>query len=255
MKYWLKIISIALLFTSQMVQAQTAETIIDAYEKTRGGKQKLLSIQSIVMQGSREMMGNEVAVTITKVNGKLSRNKFEMGGTNGFILLTDKEGWNYFPMRQQQPNKMSNEGVVAMQTELDIAGPLVNYAAKGYTALLVGKELAADGTECYKINLQITAGKEITYWINTSSYLLVQSTSIGKIFGVIKDDNRRPNKENTNQITAQKQQIIIYKDYKAVEGILYRLCLFYIPTPLSLYCNMNKLYRHFTRKYIEINII
>jgi hypothetical protein len=213
---------IVLLLGSTHIKAQTVETIIDNYEKARGGKEKLLSIQSISMEGSREMMGNEVAVKVTKVQGKLSRNEFEMGGTNGLMLLTEKEGWNYFPMRQQEPTKMGEEAVAAMQSELDIAGPLVNYAAKGYTATLVGKEAAADGTDCFKITLKPAAGRELTFWINSTNYLLVQATSSARGLG---GGGRGRGTGGSGDAQAQGakpiQMVLLYKDYKAVDGILF----------------------------------
>jgi hypothetical protein len=217
-----KLLGIVFLMGGTFVKAQTIETIIDNYEKARGGKEKLLAIQSITMEGSREMMGNEVAVKVTKVQGKLSRNEFEMGGTNGFMLLTDKEGWNYFPMRQQEPTKMGEEAVVAMQSELDIAGPLVNYAAKGYTATLVGKEAAADGTDCFKVILKPAIGKEQTFWINSTNYLLVQATSVARGFG---GGGGGRGTGGTGDAQAQgakpRQMVVLYKDYKAVDGILF----------------------------------
>ena len=221
MKLLYKKMLFVLLLCSKILHAQSVDEIIDKYEKARGGKEKLLAVQSIIMQGSREMMGNEVAVTVIKVQGKLSRNEFEMGGTNGFMLLTEKEGWNYFPMRQQQPNKMNDGAVAAMQTELDIAGPLVNYAAKGYTAILVGKEAASEGTECFKIVLKPSVGKELTYWINVSNYILVQSTSIGRGFGANISGRGQPNTNDQSQENKPKQMVILYKDYKAVDGILF----------------------------------
>jgi hypothetical protein len=220
MKLLYKKMLFVLLLCSKILHAQSVDEIIDTYVKTRGGKEKLLAVQTIIMQGSREMMGNEVAVTVTKVQGKLSRNEFEMGGTNGFMLLTEKEGWNYFPMRQQQPNKMKDETVAAMQAELDIVGPLVNYAAKGYTAILVGNEAAVDGANCFKITLKPATGKELTYWINATNYLLVQSTTINTFTKRV-GENGQPNSNNQSQENKPRQMVVLYKDYKAVDGILF----------------------------------
>lgn len=197
---------IMFLVSVQFASGQTVDQIIDKYMAARGGREKLISITSIYMEGSREMMGNEVAVKVTKEQGKLSRTEFEMGGTNGFMLITQKEAWNFFPMRSPTPTKMPEQAVAGLQTELDIAGPLVDYVAKGHKAELIGKESMNDA-DCYKIKLTTSSGKEILYWIDASSYLLVQSSTKGS--------GRRA------ESTAPEEMITLYKDYSAVDGIMF----------------------------------
>lgn len=199
---------IIFLVAVQFASGQTVDDVIEKYEKARGGKEKLLAIKSIYMEGSREMMGNEVAVKITKEQGKLSRTEFEMGGTNGFILVTEKEAWSFIPMRSPTPTKMPDEALAGMQTELDIAGPLVDYIAKGNTTELLGKD-TVDGNTCYKIKLTTKAGKEIKYWIDATTFLITQSAAKGV--------GRGPGGDGRTE----KEMFTIYADYKAVDGIMF----------------------------------
>lgn len=203
------------LVSVQFASAQTVDEVIDKYMAARGGKEKLTAIKTIYMEGSREMMGNEVAVKITKEQSKLSRTDFEMGSTNGFNLITDKGAWNYFPMRMDAPQKAEDSLLAAMQTETDIAGPLVDYAAKGHTAELQGKENVDDVT-CYKIKLTTRAGKTITYWIQADNYLLVRSTPTGGMMG-----GRRRGSSDGGGPANTARTYIVYKDYKSVDGILF----------------------------------
>lgn len=202
---------IIFLVAVQFASGQTVDDVIEKYEKARGGKDKLLAIKSIYMEGSREMMGNEVAVKITKEQAKLSRTEFEMGGTNGFMLVTEKEAWSFIPMRSPTPTKMPDEALAAMQTELDIAGPLVDYVAKGNTTELLGKD-TVDGNTCYKIKLTTKAGKEIKYWIDASTYLITQSSAKG--------GGRWPGGAGATGAT-ETEIITTYADYKAVDGIMF----------------------------------
>jgi hypothetical protein len=87
----------------QFASGQTVDEVIDKYLNARGGKEKLLAIKTIYMEGMGQMMGNDITIKITKEQGKLSRREFEAGGTNGFALITDKEAWNYIPMRSTSP--------------------------------------------------------------------------------------------------------------------------------------------------------
>jgi hypothetical protein len=195
---------IVFLVIVQFTQAQTVEEIAGKYAEARGGKDKLVSIKSIYMEGAGQMMGNEIAVKVIKEQGKLVRNEFETGAGNGFRLVTEKEGWTMFSMRSTTPSPMTPEAVAAQQTELDIAGPLVNFAAKGHKAELVGKDKTEAGTECFKIKLTSNAGKEIYYWIDAATYLLVQSSQ-----------------KMTGRGGAEVEALTLYSDYKAVDGILF----------------------------------
>lgn len=200
---------IIFLVAVQFASGQTVDDVIENYEKARGGKDKLLAIKSIYMEGSREMMGNEIAVKIIKEQNKLSRTEFEMGGTNGFMLVTEKEAWSYIPMRSPTPTKMPDEALTGMQTELDIAGPLVDYISKGHKTELIGKD-TAEGAVCYKIKLTTKTGKEINYWIDASTYLITQSSAKGSgMFGGGKKGG------------TEAPVFTLYKDYKVVDGILF----------------------------------
>lgn len=199
---------ILFLVVAQFASAQTVDEIIDKYMAARGGKDKLLGIHSIYMEGMREMMGNEVTVKVTKEQGKLCRIEFEMGATNGFTLITEKAGWTYIPMRSPTPAKMEDEVVAGLQTELDIAGPLVDYLAKGHKAELMGKDTLT-AVPCYKIKLTTASGKIIFYWIDSETNLVIQSSQKGGLFGGGKKGN------------GESEVITSYKDYKAVGGILF----------------------------------
>lgn len=200
------------------MQAQPVDEIISKYMVTRGGKEKLMSLKSIYMEGSREMMGNEVTVRVIKEQGKLSRTEFDMAGATGFSLITEKEGWNFFPMRAQTPNQLPAEAVANMQGELDIAGPLVDYAAKGHKLELIGTD-SADGKKCFKLKLTPKTGREINYWIDANSYLLIQSSTKGGGGGRRNPGN--PGNDGNQTPREQPEILTLYNDYKMVDGILF----------------------------------
>ena len=202
---------ILFLVSVQFASGQTVDEVIDKYIAARGGKEKLNAVKSIYMEGSREMMGAEVTVKITKEQDKLSRTEFEMAGSTGYILVTEKEAWTLIPMRSPTPTKMSDESLPAMQTETDITGPLVNYIAKGHKAELIGKD-TLNGNTAYKIKLTTKAGKEINYWIDAATYLLVQSSAKG---GGMFGGGRRAGAEGGEPA----EVITLYKDYKDVGGV------------------------------------
>ncbi|MEO8764824.1 MAG: hypothetical protein ABI416_11075 [Ginsengibacter sp.] len=197
---------LALVF-AQFANAQSLDEIINQYIIARGGKDKLNLIQSIYLEGTRQMMGNEVQVKVTRVDGKLSRVDFEFGGSSGYTIITPDKGWTYIPMRSDKPDEIPAAKLKTMQDQLDIAGPLVNYAAKGYQAVLQGKD-TVNGKEAYKIHLTNAAGKDVTFYIDTKSHLLLQS--------------RQPADNSRSGGAGDAREIVVsFSDYKEVNGVMF----------------------------------
>ena len=185
----------------QYVQSHSVDEIIKKYLDARGGHHKLNAIRSIYMEGSRRMMDTEIPVKITIVQDKLYRNDFKFKDLPGFSIITPKEGWAFIPTRSINAEPIPFNRVSTMQLQLDIAGPLVNYKAKGHKVELQGKE-SIDGKEAYKLKIALSNNEEIYYYIDKESSLLIQSKQI-----------------NVNDPT---QEIITnYSDYKLFDGIMF----------------------------------
>ncbi|MEO8109860.1 MAG: hypothetical protein ABI594_07515 [Ginsengibacter sp.] len=189
----------------QFASAQSVDDIIGKYIDARGGIDKLNSIQSIYFEGTRQMMGSEVLVKVTKVEGKLMRIDFEFGGNSGYTIVTPEKGWTYIPMRSDNVNEMPAPVLKSMQSQMDIAGPLVNYKAKSYQATLNGKE-TIEGNEAYKIQLTSADGKVSTYYIDTKTNLLVQSKQMS---------------EGGRNGQGPQEIVTNFKDYTDINGILF----------------------------------
>lgn len=189
---------------AEFTSAQTADEIINKYIEARGGKDKLNSVKSLYMEGSRQMMGNEVPVKVTIVQDKLYRADFEFAGNTGYTIVTPTAGWSFIPMRSQKPDPIPEDRLKNMQGQMDIAGSLVDYAAKGNKVELLGKE-AVDGVDAYKIKLTLPGGRNVTYYIDAKTNLLIQSKQMGA-----------PGRDGTTQ-----EMITTYSDYKTVDGILF----------------------------------
>ncbi|MGH2647362.1 MAG: outer membrane lipoprotein-sorting protein [Ginsengibacter sp.] len=196
---------LALVFV-QFANGQTVDDIIDQYITARGGKDNLTSIKSIYFEGTRQMMGNEVEVKVTKVDGKLNRVDFEIGGNTGYTIITPDKGWTYLPMRSDKAEEIPADRLKNMQDQLDIAGPLIDYAAKGYKATLLGKD-TINSKEAWKIQLTNGAGKDETFYIDTKTNLLIQTRQTMQGNG---RNNNGPNEVITD-----------FSDYKDVNGVMF----------------------------------
>jgi hypothetical protein len=171
-----------LLFTIAIARAQTADEIINNYMNAMGGKEKLLSIKSIHMTGVANFNGNEINTEIYKVQDKLYRSETNFGMGSISQLIVGDKGWMKNPRGSGSFEPMTEEQVKNMQHLMDCVSPLVDYAAKGHTVELIGKE-DVDGTEAYKIKLTTKGGHEINYFIDPKSWYIIRETSKGGGFG------------------------------------------------------------------------
>ncbi|MBI1781851.1 MAG: hypothetical protein HYR66_10850 [Sphingobacteriales bacterium] len=153
-----------------VAKAQTLDEIISKHIEAMGGKDKLASIKTIHMEGVIVgANGNEITISIWKEHNKLFRREINFGMGTGITLITDKGGWN--TDRQGNVNPMKDEQYHRQEFQLDCQSPLVDYAAKGHKAELMGKE-TADGKDYYKIKLTLKGGNEQFYFIEASTYYL-----------------------------------------------------------------------------------
>lgn len=169
---------ILLLVIAQYVQAQSqsVDEIIDKHLEARGGKDNILAITSVVMEGMRQVDGNDIEFVLTKVQGKLSRTDFTFAGKGGYTILTENAGWLFIPMRSTSPEAMTDERIKSSQPELDITGPLLDYGIKGHKVKLMGKD-ALDGKDTWKLQVTLNTGKEVMYYIDMQSNLIVRTTA------------------------------------------------------------------------------
>lgn len=159
--------------------SQTVDEVISKHIEAMGGAEKLKSLKSLYMEGVAVMQnGNEITSKIYKVQDKLLRREVEFGMGSVTMIVTDKEGWSANPRTNGAFQPLPKEAVESQQIELDLAGPFVDYAAKGHKVELAGKENLGT-TEAYKIKLTPKTGKEIIYYIDTKDYYIVRQTLKG----------------------------------------------------------------------------
>lgn len=160
-------------FTS--VKAQTADEIINKHIAAIGGLDNWKKITSVKMVGSVNAGGTEIPSTVTKVDGKGFRMEFSFSGMNNYMIITPKAGWMYFPVQgQTKPEAIPDEMIKESQTDLDIQGSLIDYKAKGNKVTYLGKD-DVEGTECHKLKVTHSDGKEETVYIDAANYYHIRS--------------------------------------------------------------------------------
>ena len=165
------------LLAGVMVQAQTADEIVNKYTNAIGGKDKINSIKSLYIEEDLDVNGN-VAPSVTVIlNGKAFRNDVDFGGAKITRVTTPTSGWSVNPaMGQTTPEVTPAEANAAGAPDYQVGGALVDYAAKGYTVELQGTE-AINGVNNHKLHVTSKAGLDITYYIDPSTFYITRSVS------------------------------------------------------------------------------
>jgi hypothetical protein len=166
------------------LHAQTADEIINKHIEALGGKDKLLTIKTVYTEYDMEVMGQQASGSTWLVNGKAYKNEVDFGGQKIVQCFTDKGGWAVNPMTgQTAPEAMPAEQVKMSQGQLDVGGPLFNYAAKGNTVELVGKD-TLNGKGTFKLKLKGKEGTESLYWIDPTTFYVIKSTVKANVNGM-----------------------------------------------------------------------
>jgi hypothetical protein len=98
---------------------------------------------------------------------------------NVVIIATPQKGWSSSPRNNNGAfTAMTDEQLKSLQPQLDCAGPLVDYTAKGNKPEMLGKD-TINGNECYKVKLTLASGQYITYSIDAKTYYILRETRKG----------------------------------------------------------------------------
>jgi hypothetical protein len=164
-----------LLVASQVGSAQTADEIIESHLKAMGGKEKLQSIQTLIMEGKVTGQGAEFPITTKIQNKKGMRVQFNIMGIDAFIIMRPDSGWTFMPFQgQTKPEAMPEDQIKAGSENLDISGSLCDYINKGHTVEYLGLD-DVEGTECHKLKLINKDGKISYYLIDPVSHYMVRN--------------------------------------------------------------------------------
>ncbi len=175
-----KILLVCLLgFTTLFAQAQTVDEIIASHINAIGGAEKIASIQTVFMNGSINVQGFDINVTVNVSNGKGYRTDIAVPGMGeGFQIYTPTKGWSFMPFQgQTSVEELSDETLKNGLAQLDAQGLLFNYKEKGAKVELLGKEMV-EGDDCYKLKVESSIGKVSTYFISSKTYYKIKSISI-----------------------------------------------------------------------------
>ena len=168
----------AVLLSTNVLNAQTVDEIINKHIEALGGKEKLSQVRSLYTESSVEAVGNAASSKEYLVEGKGFKSETELMGMKIINCYTDKTGWSLNPFTgSNDPQVMSDEFYKAGKNQIFVGGALTDYAAKGNKVEFIGKE----GNN-YK--LKVTGGGiETFYFIDTQTNLVSKTTQKADVMG------------------------------------------------------------------------
>jgi hypothetical protein len=181
------------------VSAQSAQQIVAKHLEALGGKEKLQSINSLYIEGIAVLEnGTKASMKTWRVYDRLYRQEIGLSGGNMVVIVTPRQGWSYSPQSTGVFRPLTDDQFRALKPEIDPAGPLVDYNAKGNKIELAGKD-SVEGQECYKIRVYYPSGLSAMYFIDAKTWYILRET------------HKSPDEAGGNTT-------IDYKDYKIIPG-------------------------------------
>jgi hypothetical protein len=131
-----------------------------------------------------------------------SRLEIEFAGKTAVQVYDGKNGWKVRPyLNRNDVEPFTAEEAKAESGKADLEPVLFDYAAKGTTVVVEGKE-PVEGNDAYKLKLTLKNGDVQHIWIDAKSFLDVKVEGVPRMF-----DGRMRN-------------VWIYqRDFKAVQGV------------------------------------
>ena len=164
--------------TSSSLYAQTVDEIISKHVEAIGGKEKLSQVKSLYTENSVDVMGNSAPQKEYLLEGKGYKSELDFNGTSIVQCVNDKGGWMVNPMAGgADAQAIPDAAYKSSKPQIFLGGALIDYAAKGYKAELIGK----DGGS-FKIKVS-GDGNETFYFIDPTSYYLTKSIIKGEVMG------------------------------------------------------------------------
>jgi outer membrane lipoprotein-sorting protein len=164
--------------------AQTLDDIVAKHVAARGGAAKLAAVESVRMTAKARAEGGREALLVREVKRPSRlRLEFTSQGMTGVYAYDGERGWRVSPFDgEMEPQPMPPEGVRMAIEQSDIAGPLVDWKAKGHRLELSGRVSLA-GREASKLTLTTKGGDVQHLYLDSRTYLHVRTESTRVVRG------------------------------------------------------------------------
>lgn len=157
----------------------TADEIVSKYVAAIGGKEVISQVKTISTEGTMEAMGNEAPITMVLVDGVGMKSETDFNGQKIINCYSNKGSWMVNPMASaSDPTPVPDEQAKTSLANIYVGGALYDYAAKGSKIELLGKN-----GDAYKVKLTTKDKADLTYLIDSTTFLIKTITIKAEIQG------------------------------------------------------------------------
>lgn len=190
---------------ASQANAQTADELIAKNLAARGGKDKIMAIQSARISGQINLgRGAEGPFIKEWRRPNLTRLEFTLMGMTAVQAYDGTGGWAIMPFHGggPEPQAMPQAQLDQFLESADLDGPLVNPEQKGLKIEAAGQE-TIDGTPAFRLKLTHKNGDVSFLYLDAKTYLAFKEVGTSSAGGEAHEFERS------------------MSDYKAVRGVLF----------------------------------
>lgn len=156
-------------------ETYTAEQLVEKNLEARGGADKLRAISSMRTVGIMRLGGGTEARTVSyAVAPDKIRFEFSLQGMTAINAWDGKQAWSVQPFGgRRDPQKISDDDAKGLVLAADIAGPLLDWKAKGSRLEYLGTE-DIDGTEAHKLRVTFKNGDSRVVFLDPDHFLEIR---------------------------------------------------------------------------------
>ena len=156
----------------------TADELIAKNLQARGGADKLRAITSQHVVGKARLGGGQEAKTESwAIAPGQWRDEFSLQGLTAVEAWDGKQSWAINPFEgRRDPQLLTADDTKDMIDAADVAGPLLDYKAKGSRVEYLGTE-DIDGTDAHKLRVTFNNGDSSVVYLDPDQFLEIRIVS------------------------------------------------------------------------------
>ncbi len=185
------------------LQGQTLDDVLAKYYQARGGLDKLKAVSAVKMSGKLFVPAQGLELPTVRWQKAPDKLRVETTIQDRKVIqgFDGRAAWWLNPMLAPGAREMPAGQAALFREQAEFADPLAAYKEKGYKLELLGRE-ELDGKPAFKLLLTRSAGKEIFFYLDAES-------------GVVLKSSRAMAAGDAASVAE-----IVYTDYRPVDGQL-----------------------------------
>ena len=180
------------LLSAVLLQAQTAEELVQKNILAKGGLEKIKSVKTYRMTGRMQQGSFSAQIGRDSMAPDMIRETLTIQGMTEIDAYDGAVGWKISPFQgRKDPELMGEDELRQLTEEGDFYGPLIDYQAKGNKIEFLGHD-TVEGDDAYKLKVTLKNGDIAYYYLDPETFLEIRVENVRFIRGAVREDFREP---------------------------------------------------------------